>query len=63
MSTLKKGSKVRLVQPVIEGEVLAAETDSEQFGYRVRYKDPHSEDYHERFFPDSALEEIKEKGK
>ncbi len=54
---LKPGTKVRLVQPVIEGEVLKPETNGDAFGYRVAYTGPDGES-HERFFTQAEIEEV-----
>lgn len=54
---IKKGATVRLIQPVIEGTVLRADTNGDVFGYQVEYKDEAGEQ-HERFFPADKLEVI-----
>lgn len=54
---LKKGTPVRLVQPVIQGEVLRVETDGERFGYRVAYRGADGE-RHERFFGADQIEAV-----
>lgn len=56
--TLKKGTAVRLVQPVIEGTVKGAMTNGDEFGYMVEYKGEDGET-HERFFTVAQLEEVK----
>lgn len=58
MSMIKRGAQVRLIQPVIQGEVMEAMTDGDQFGYRVKYKGEDGAE-HERFFPAEKLEEVK----
>jgi len=56
---IKQGSTVRLIQPVIQGEVVQMMTDNSSFGYLVRYTTPDGEG-HERFFPADQLEEVTE---
>lgn len=54
---MKKGDAVRLIQPVIEGTILRADTNGDVFGYQVAFKDEAGEE-HERFFPADKLEVI-----
>lgn len=57
MAMLKKGTTVRLIQPVIQGTVDRADTNGEYFGYVVVYKSADGE-VHERFFSQDELEVI-----
>lgn len=55
MSILKKGTQVRLVQPVIVGEVIEATIIDGEVQYRVEYRDANG-DTQERFFPAEQIE-------
>jgi GTP-sensing pleiotropic transcriptional regulator CodY len=55
--TLARGTKVRLIQRVIEGEIIMAETNGDTFGYRVAYTTEDGE-VHERFFEADLLETV-----
>lgn len=55
--SLKKGAKVRLVQPVIEGEVVGGAFVEDEVQYLVAYTDEHGEP-HQRYFPVEKLEEV-----
>lgn len=54
---IKRGARVRLVQPIIEGEVLYTEANGDDFGYRVKFKTPDGQE-HERFFNVAEIEEV-----
>lgn len=54
---IKVGSQVRLIQPVVQGEVTAMGTDNASFGFIVRYTDSVGEE-RERFFAAELLEEV-----
>lgn len=56
-SIMKKGTPVRLVQPVIKGEIKEAKVIDDDIQYRVEYTGIDGE-IHERFFRESELEEI-----
>lgn len=55
--SLKKGAKVRLVQPVIEGEVVGGAFVEDEVQYLVDYTDENGES-HQRYFPAEKLEEV-----
>jgi hypothetical protein len=54
---IQNGAQVRLIVPVIEGEVKEAAIISGEIQYRVEYVDQNG-DTQERFFPASSLELI-----
>ncbi len=55
--SIKVGSTVRVVQPVLEGEVLRMDTNGSEFGYQVRFTTPDGQT-HERFFTVEQIEEV-----
>lgn len=55
MAALKKGTPVRIVQKPLNGTVLHAETNGDEFGYRVAYTNDEGES-HERFFTVDQIE-------
>ena len=57
--SLKKGAKVRLVQPVIEGEVVGGAFVEDEVQYLVSYTDEHGEP-HQRYFSAEKLEEVQQ---
>ncbi|MES2048878.1 MAG: hypothetical protein V4447_10785 [Pseudomonadota bacterium] len=59
MSTIKKGSTVRQVVPVIEGQVLEKKfnDDTDKFEFRVEYTLPDG-GHCERWFSEDDIEEI-----
>lgn len=57
MAEMKKGDTVRVVQPVIQGEIVAARVDDDaNFLFVVRWTDEAGE--HERPFKQSELEPV-----
>lgn len=59
-TTLKKGTKVKVLYTAIEGEVVRADTNSDVFGYVVAYTDPRTNESHERFFDQDDVEALPE---
>lgn len=57
MALLKTGTTVRLVQPVVQGEITGASIVDDEVQYKVEYVDANGE-RQERFFTESVLEVI-----
>lgn len=57
MRALRKGTPVRVVRPDLMGEVLATETNSDEFGYRVAFVDGGGQ-AQERFFAEHEVEMV-----
>lgn len=57
--TLKKGNKVRLIQPVIEGDVISGAFVDDEPQYLVEYADEVGEK-HQRYFKPEQLEVLGE---
>jgi hypothetical protein len=57
-STLKKGTKVKVLHTALQGEVVRADTNSDVFGYVVAYTDPRTKESHERFFDQDDIEAL-----
>lgn len=57
MAILKAGTMVRLIQPIIQGEVTGAEIIDGQVQYKVEYTDVAGQ-RQERFFTEDAVEVV-----
>ena len=53
---LKRGTKIRISTAGLRGEVIKAEANGDDFGYRVKYE--HDGESHERFFSAEEIEPV-----